>query len=95
MEAGEPKRTRFRAYDRSIMEVVLRIRQYFEHEKRVHRRINLSKDYSSRISKQKLGMQISTMEDVLSCSKLPGLSATFSPNQPMSEYFSSVVHHTI
>ena len=67
------------------MEIVIRVRQYFEHEKHVHRRISLNNITESTAAaigvNRKLVRKISNIEDVLSWRKLPAVPITVSPTQ--------------
>ena len=81
------------------METVLRLHQCFEHEKRVHRRINLN-NVTERTAaatgvNRNLVCKICAMEDVSSWRKLPCLPITVSRKQTIPENFSSVVRQTI
>ena len=81
------------------MEIFLEAPEYFEHEKSVRCQINLNTITESTtaapVRNRKLVYRISTINDILSCKKLPGAPIKVFYAQTIPENFVTVVHFNI
>ena len=95
----EPARKRVRAYDQSHLEIVLRVRQFFENERTQHRRINLNNvvertSAATGVNKN-LVCKIRTIEDVLNWKKKPGVSVKVPQTHQIPDNFCSVIRQVV
>ena len=95
----EPARKRVRAYDQSHLEIVLRVRQFFENERTQHRRINLNNvvertSAATGVNKN-LVCKIRTIEDVLNWKKKPGVSVKVPQTPQIPDNFCSVIRQVV
>ncbi len=95
----EPARTRVRAYDQAHLEIVLRVRQFFETERTQHQRINLNnvvkrKSAATGVNKN-LVCKTRTIEDVLNWKKKSGVSVKVTQTHQIPDNFCSVIRQVV
>ena len=97
----EPEKNKIRACDQSHLEIIIRVRQLFEKERKEHREIDLNSVQegtaaATGVNRNKFA-KIQTIEDVLNREKKPGVPVP-TPNDPVIQTnFSTirqVVHET-
>ena len=82
----EPEKKKIRAYHQSHLEIVLRVRQFFEQERKKHCRINLNNVLQRTtapigVNRNIIG-KIQAREDVLKWKKKPGVPVC-TPSDPV------------